>query len=893
MHIVSELSGDHSLVISVETPAAGIWELEVGSAVDLSEQTVYTATSLYDPLEQPVISVSMVDGRTVELNYQADSDAFDLEIALYYDDDASGYDGVMITADIAESADGHYTWIAEDDLPKGDYYFYLAVSDPDHTPVLSEYTSVAAISGNKADLFADDLTLSVPSVMIGDSITIEWTVSNLGDVASSATTCLVVLSNNAQISAADTILATVNIASLDAGGDVVKSIEAAIPESFVLSDDCYIGIIVDPANTENEGDGELNNIMSQTVEIIPLDITAPTDPENLTIDITGNSVELDWDDSTDDISGVKEYVIEYANNAQFTSATSQTAAVSELDLTSLADGNYYWHVKAVDNKDNESTWVEGDMIVIDTTAPDVPTGLSLQTNGNDLTYDWADSSDNVTGVKEYVVELATLSDFSNALSTVVAESIFTLDDLADGNYYIRVKAIDNNNNESAWTNGSMFAVDATAPSVPTGLYSDGNGGNISLDWNNATDNLFGVSGYVVEYTQTPGFTTDVYSLNTADSQLDLNGLAYGTWLWRVAAVDGAGNQSDWSALNSFDTGDTAGNSFAEARGFDVTATHNNDEYVGLGDACDMYCFEVAEAGEFNLTLTGLEAKTMLCLYEYDLAKDSYKKVKSVSAKTDKTTGETSASLDDLLLDAGAYYLEVMSGDKGKGKCNTDYSLEITPDYFPSASVDEFDFKGGAGAPETMDLNPQADSSTSGWVGFGDPQDVYQFEVDSAGEFDFALTDLEAKASLCLYWYDAERDRYQRIRNASAKTDKVTGENIASFNNILLESGTYYLEVLSGDKGKGKCNTDYTLEIEGDYFPEPTADNTWENAELVDPDVSIEGFVGFGDACDCYKFEVDSLTSFDFDLAGEDRNAKLTIYQWMKQMKGLRKSPTAA
>jgi hypothetical protein len=99
--------------------------------------------------------------------------------------------------------------------------------------------------------------------------------------------------------------------------------------------------------------------------------------------------------------------------------------------------------------------------------------------------------------------------------------------------------------------------------------------------------------------------------------------------------------------------------------------------------------------------------------------------------------------------------------------------------------------------------------------------------------------------------------------------------------------------MSGDKGKGKFNTNYTLDIAPDYFPEATDDNTWQRATQVTPDTNLEGFVGFGDACDCYKFYVDSLTAFDFDLSGDNKNAKLTVYDWneakgkLKKMKSVK------
>ena len=91
-------------------------------------------------------------------------------------------------------------------------------------------------------------------------------------------------------------------------------------------------------------------------EVYYHDTEVPDAPVGLTGVVTDNDVALDWDDSFDYVSGIKEYIVVYSANTDMTDATEITVAASELGLTDMADGTWYWRVKAVDNADNESVW---------------------------------------------------------------------------------------------------------------------------------------------------------------------------------------------------------------------------------------------------------------------------------------------------------------------------------------------------------------------------------------------------------------------------------------------------------------------------------------------------------------------------------------------------------
>ena len=70
------------------------------------------------------------------------------------------------------------------------------------------------------------------------------------------------------------------------------------------------------------------------------------------------------------------------------------------------------------------------------------------------------------------------------------------------------------------------------------------------------------------------------------------------------------------------------------------------------------------------------------------------------------------------------------------------SFSSSPPFFASAPGDSFQ--------NALSIDVENDYTNSDYVGIGDASDFYTFDVTSAGEFDFALTDLDAKAKLCLY-----------------------------------------------------------------------------------------------------------------------------------------------
>ncbi|MET0861431.1 MAG: LamG-like jellyroll fold domain-containing protein [Microbacterium sp.] len=99
-----------------------------------------------------------------------------------------------------------------------------------------------------------------------------------------------------------------------------------------------------------------------------------------------------------------------------------------------------------------------------------------------------------------------------------------------------------------FTPGAGPGPDTVAPSAPTGVSTSVNASAVTVNWSASTDNV-GVTGYEVYRGTTSGFTADAASRigETAGTSFTNTAVPAGTWYYRVAALDAAGNVSAASA----------------------------------------------------------------------------------------------------------------------------------------------------------------------------------------------------------------------------------------------------------------------------------------------------------------------------------------------------------
>jgi fibronectin type 3 domain-containing protein len=180
----------------------------------------------------------------------------------------------------------------------------------------------------------------------------------------------------------------------------------------------------------------------------------------------------------------------------------------------------------------------------DATPPTAPGNLTATVGSSSVALAWGASTDN-RGVVRYDVYRGTSPGFTPSAANRIAQptgTSYTDGGLAAGVYYYKVAAEDAAGNVGAASNEVNVVLDSTPPSAPGTLTASGAVGHASLGWAAATDNV-GVARYDVYRSTTSGFTPGAanrIAQPTGTSYDDL-GLAAGTYYYRVAAEDLAGN----------------------------------------------------------------------------------------------------------------------------------------------------------------------------------------------------------------------------------------------------------------------------------------------------------------------------------------------------------------
>ncbi len=153
--------------------------------------------------------------------------------------------------------------------------------------------------------------------------------------------------------------------------------------------------------------------------LYPSDNTPPStpvliSPSNDSV-INSYNVTFIWHPSGDAGSGIRNYVIEYANNVNFyNSIIRETQDTSYTETITLADTMYYWHVKAVDNAGNESIWSDIWRFYI--------SGVSVSENP-DLPYKFNISLHPVSGGMNFVFKIPDKSDLKIKFFDVMGRNI--------------------------------------------------------------------------------------------------------------------------------------------------------------------------------------------------------------------------------------------------------------------------------------------------------------------------------------------------------------------------------------------------------------------------------------------------------------------------------------
>lgn len=203
------------------------------------------------------------------------------------------------------------------------------------------------------------------------------------------------------------------------------------------------------------------------------DTTAPT-PVILVTPINSlisnqDSTTFIWHPSSDSVSGLKEYTMQYAYGMGFSDGLAETTLTDTSITLALADSNYYWRVMARDTVGNTSLSVVR-YISIDTHDPDVPALASpadnYWTEDSTVVCSWGEVVKKAKGAAvEYVIQLDTNNTFVSPIIEDTTGILLDTFNLSEGKYYWRVMAFDLAGNYGAFSSFRTFGIDTTAPDI--------------------------------------------------------------------------------------------------------------------------------------------------------------------------------------------------------------------------------------------------------------------------------------------------------------------------------------------------------------------------------------------------------------------------------------------
>ncbi|MHB9138486.1 MAG: pre-peptidase C-terminal domain-containing protein, partial [Victivallaceae bacterium] len=259
-----------------------------------------------------------------------------------------------------------------------------------------------------------------------------------------------------------------------------------------------------------------------------------------------------------------------------------------------------------------------------------------------------------------------------------------------------------------------------------------------------------------------------------------------------------------------------------------------DNWVGTGDAADVYKLNLTGNGMLTLGLSGLTDNADLSLL------DSKGKVLKISAGK----GTANEAITDFALYGGIYYIKVAPA---KGVKSSTYNLTHEEKYFPKDTANN------------KWQSAQDISTPDNWAGFGDAADCYKLTMVRNGNLAIGLSGLSGNADLALL-------------DAKGKTLKTSANKLNANESITVDllAGTYYVNVVPL---KGVNSAAYTLTHAENYFPDDIAANSWQAAKDIS---GIDSWVGFGDAADCYKLTMTRNGNLTIGLSGLSGNANLSL-----------------
>lgn len=561
-------------------PADGIWYFHLATVDNAAN---WTASSVYEtagwfgvdtnaPSDPAVTSPTHAEGvlsnnPNVQIGVSGASDPVHGELSY---ETSSGVDGFSVAWDhnavtVPDATkDQEQNWTGTTyDLADGTWYFHLRTVDnadnwtstEDYGPITIDTESPTVVSVVASDTLITDADTPGNATF---TITVDFSEAMNTSVAPTVSFNLVVastltLDGTSGWSDVDTYVARYDVA--DGNVDVND-------------------VAVDVSGAQDAAGNEQEDYAPQNE--FGIDTLAPGKPNVPDLDASSDNGESDSDDVTNDdtptFSGAAGSVegsstVELFRAGTISLGTTSAAGDGSWSITSalIPDGTYDITITATDAAGNESPSSDALAVLIDTTPPTTPTGLTpadgTYTNDTTPILSWVAASDpggsglRTSATYRYVV----VGGSSGYTANLQYQPT-----LSEGEYVWRIRARDVAGNNGEYIADRTLRIDTTDPTDPTlGSTSHtvnvpSNDVTVDITAVNAADPISngvssGVDGFEVAWDQnetwSPSQTANRAAGWTGDT---FEATSDGSWWFHIATADAVGNWTSTEHLGPFD-----------------------------------------------------------------------------------------------------------------------------------------------------------------------------------------------------------------------------------------------------------------------------------------------------------------------------------------------------
>ena len=330
------------------------------------------------------------------------------------------------------------------------------------------------------------------------------------------------------------------------------------------------------------------------------------------------------------------------------------------------------------------------------------------------------------------------------------------------------------------------------------------------------------------------------------------------------------------------------------------------DWVGFGDTSDVRILDLAQAGLYSFTLSGVAQGTKFTLYEMDTATGKPKSLAALSATEANTSGVTTKGL--LLDNTKTYYLQVVPAQATAVGSDYKVTADILEAYPAPTTDDDFCDENAPSLDRSEKgepLNPK-----TGLVSFTDLTDFYRIKVDEAGRYTVRLTGTSGKNICAAIGYVDAKGSFKTllVKSGADKTDTLVlsreftqkeldtqvAQNpddpnifyVKIYTNGATANSPYSVSFIKNEDIAVFNNDDDRILTQKQEDAAVAKGETLPVYGTLDGDGSVSDWVGLGDAEDYWVADLNGATGlYTLDLSGAENPLKMTLYQVKRDAQG--------